>query len=272
MSALGLGIVIPTLNAAETVSATIESLRPALAAGAQIIVVDGGSTDGTLAIVDNQSLRVEHCPSGLYASLNVGFRLLSTEWLTWINADDLLYSDRLALRIERAAGSSVIYGPVDFIDEAGRFIHSWTSAAPTNLLALFRAGYSPLLQQGTLFRSDVFAKIGGFDESYRLVGDADFWWRALEAGYAFSRTTHPTVAAFRLHVGQLTQRHAKAMHREHLQMVSRHGGRTRTLRSWLALCRFRAGNITSYAIRGLRRRDLEGAVRLPGSYEVVKTD
>lgn len=268
--ALSLAVVVPALNAAATLAATLESLRPAMQVGAEVIVVDGSSTDGTMEIAKERGVRVEHCGGGMYAALNHGFRLLRSDWFTWINADDLLYADRLAGRLQSAGNADVLYGPVDFIDLAGRFVHSWTSASPADLLPLYQAGYSPLLQQGTLFRRRVFETIGGFDETYQFVGDADFWWRALEAGMSFHRCTHPPVAAFRLHGGQLSQRHASPMRAEHDRMVDAHGGRRRSLRSWLALCRFRGRNLPSYLVRCLRRRDLEGSVRLPGSYDVVR--
>lgn len=268
--ALSLGVVVPTLNAASTLAATLESLRPAMQVGAEVIVVDGGSTDSTTAIGQGEGVRVEHCGGGMYSALNHGFRLLRSDWLTWINADDLLYSDRLIGRMQSAGNADVLYGPVDFIDPAGRFVHSWTSASPADLLPLYRAGYSPLLQQGSLFRRRVFEQLGGFDETYRFVGDAEFWWRALEAGKSFHRSTHPPVAAFRLHGGQLSQRYAGSMRVEHERMVTAHGGRRRSLRSWLALCRFRGRNLHSYLVRCLRRHDLEGGVRLPGSYDVVR--
>jgi glycosyltransferase involved in cell wall biosynthesis len=268
--ALSLGVVVPSLNAAVTLAATLESVRPAMQVGAEVVVVDGGSTDSTTEIANERGVRVEHCGGGMYAALNHGLRLLQSDWFTWINADDLLYSDRLIGRMQSADNADVLYGPVDFIDLAGRFVHSWTSGSPADLLRLYQAGYSPLLQQGTLFRRRVFEQLGGFDDAYRFVGDADFWWRALEAGKRFHRCTHPPVAAFRLHGGQLSQRHAAPMRAEHDRMVAAHGGRCRSLRSWLALCRFRGRNLSSYLVRCLRRRDLEGGVRLPGSYDVVR--
>jgi glycosyltransferase involved in cell wall biosynthesis len=269
-AALPLGVVIPALDAATTLSATLDSLRPAIAAGAEVIVVDGGSSDSTREIAESNHVRVERCAGGMYAALNHGFRAVQRAWLTWINADDLLYPDTLNDRIRAAGNAHVLYGPVDFVDPAGRFVHSWTSAAPGDLLPLYRAGYSPLLQQGTLFQRHMFEQLGGFNEAYRFVGDADFWWRALEAGFAFRRCVYPSLAAFRLHGGQLSQRYAARMRAEHGAMVRAHGGRRRTIRSLLALCRFRGRNLSSYAVRALRRRELEGCVRLPGSYDVVR--
>jgi hypothetical protein len=76
------------------------------------------------------------------------------------------------------------------------------------------------------------------------------------------------VAAFRLHNRQLSQRYAGPMRVEHDRMVAARGGRRRSLRSWMALCRFRGRNLPSYCVRCLRRRDLDGHVRPAASYDV----
>ncbi len=265
-----LGIVVPALNAAGTLAATLASLAPIRKAGATVLVVDGGSTDGTPQIAAAKDVPVLPAAGNMYGALNAGFHAIHADWYTWINADDLLYSDRISPEALTASTADVLYGRVDFIDEAGRFLHSWLSAAPHHLLHLYQAGYSPLLQQGTLFRRRVFETLDGFAESYRFVADADFWWRALENGFRFACSTHPPVAAFRLHAGQLSQRHFHEMRKEHDLMVVAHGGRKRSLRSAVAACLWRSRNLSSYAIRALRRHDIDGSLRLPGSYDITR--
>jgi glycosyltransferase involved in cell wall biosynthesis len=271
MTKVPLGVVVPTLNAARTLDATLTALEPIVAAGADVLLVDGGSADATLDIATKRGYRFLNQPGGLYSALNVGFRQLSTEWLTWINADDLLYEDTVSQRLENHGNASVLYGRVDFIDFAGRFMHSWASAPARDLLRLYRGGYSPLLQQGTLFRNTVFKSLDGFNESYCLVGDADFWWRALEAGYVFQQSKHPPVAAFRLHGSQLSQIHKTAMLQEHHRMVSAHGGRACSIRSVIATCMWRAGNLPSYLMRSLRRHQLDGRLCIPSSYDISRS-
>jgi glycosyltransferase involved in cell wall biosynthesis len=272
MSPPSLGVVVPSLNAADTIGSTLRSLQPAVDAGAQVIVVDGGSTDGTVEAARAVGVTVLHHDGGMYAALNAGFRQMRCDWLTWINADDLLYCSALWPRFAEAGDAAVTYGPVDFLDTAGRFVHCWRSARPRDLLRLYRAGYSPLLQQGTLFHHDVYEELGGFVEDYRLVADADFWWRALERGFSFHRSSYPPVAGFRLHAAQLSQRRAGDMKLEHRRMVDAHGGQRRTPSSWLALGRHRCHNLSGYVVRALRRRDLEGHARLVASYDVVRDD
>lgn len=269
LSCQSLGIVIAAKDAGATIRETLESCRPALEEGARIVVVDGHSTDATIDIAARFGVEVLPEIAGLYQALNAGFSHVDRQWLTWINADDVLYADQLAPRLASAGEADVTYGRVDFIDSRGRFMHSWLSGAPADLLPLYRAGYSPLLQQGTLFRRRVFDALNGFDVTYSLVADADFWWRALERQFAFSRTPHPPVAAFRLHSQQLSQRRAKEMWKEHQHMVACHGGQKISWVTALAWLRFRGLNTASYAVRALRRRDLTGRFALPGSYALA---
>jgi len=262
-----LGIVIPTLNAAATLRATLESVRHAIAYGATAIIVDGGSEDATIEIASSYGIRSLAAPGTMYAAINAGVAQLRSPWLTWINADDLIYADALLARLRDAGAADVVYGTVDFIDQAGRFVHCWRSARSSDLRTLYRAGYSPLLQQGVLFRRDVFDTVGGFNAAFRFVGDADFWWRALENGCRFARHPWPPGAAFRLHPHQMSQRHAQAMAVEHARMAADRP-RAGYVRAITAVTRYRLENSGSYAIRMLRRPFLDGR-RLPSSSYAV---
>ncbi len=264
-----LGIVVPALDAAATIGMTLECLRPAVAAGARVVVIDGGSTDDTVTRTRCFPVDCHFAPGTMYDAINTGCRMLDVEWLTWINADDLLYADQLLSQIAAAeSDDSVLYGPVDFIDHSGRFVHAWRSARPADLLPLYQAGYSPLLQQGTLFRRRVFETVAGFNVGYRYVADADFWWRALEAGHRFRTLATPPVAAFRLHSAQQSQRHRAEMDKEHRRMVVAHGARPRPWSGLVPLAGWRIGNAANYVVRALRRGGLTGRTGLAGSYSI----
>jgi len=264
------GIVVPTLNAGATIAATLQSLGAALRAGAEVIVVDGGSTDDTLEQVDREGMPHVSCPGNMYDAINEGCGRLATPWLTWLNADDVLFGNSICRRVAAAhPHDDVVYGLVDFLDEEGRFLHCWRSAAPRDLLRLYRSGYSPLLQQGTAFRRHVFGRLEGFRSDYRLVADADFWWRALEAGAVFREMAGPPAAGFRIHAGQLSQVNAPAMRKEHLRMVHDHGAVPGRWSGLAAALRFRGRNAVNYLVRLCRRRALAGAWSLARSYDVL---
>jgi glycosyltransferase involved in cell wall biosynthesis len=263
-----LGVVVPTLNSATFLAETLASLNriPLIS---QVILVDSGSTDGTLdiaaAAANVEILR--DAPMGLYPAVNYGLRRLTTAWLTYLNGDDLLHSAGITRLLMNRDNADILYGPVDFITADGVFLHSWHSAHPHDVLRLFRAGISAVLQQGTLFRRTLFSELKGFSGSWKLVSDADFWWRAAEHGARFKRITSPPVASFRIHRGQLSQRHKSLMAEEHQQMIKAHGTPAGLLTGLYARTRYRSARWRSYLLRYLRRADIDGVCRLQGSYE-----
>lgn len=263
-----IGVVVPTLNAARTLGATLSSLRRN-AVVTDVIVVDSGSADGTPAIARAHGVRVVDAPAeGMYPAINRGCHVLATEWLTYLNADDVAFDWDRSVAIGEDRRADVVYGTVDFVDAAGRFVHSWSSPRPSRLLGLYRAGLSPLLQQGTLFRRRVFHALGGFDSRLRFVGDADFFLRALMADFRFVRLGHPPVAAFRLHAEQLSQRHAREMAAEHRAMLLAHGIVPSRIRTAFAAASHRLAHLRQYALRILRRQDLTGRPALARSYSI----
>jgi glycosyltransferase involved in cell wall biosynthesis len=263
-----LGVVVPARNAAATIGSTLSAIRVISGTQVDVVVVDGESVDETAGIAAAMGARVlRRPPQGIYDAVNFGLRIAAGEWLTYINADDVLYADVLTARLEGAARHDVSYGPVDFVDHAGRHLHQWNSARPGHLLSLYRAGMSPLLQQGTLFRRAVFERLQGFDARWQLVADADFWFRALEQGFRFQRMTAESVAAFRMHAGQLGRIHASESAAEHVAMTQSHGHRG----SWpgsLAAVAWRAENWPSYLRRMSRTIFSCGGSDALGSYAI----
>jgi GT2 family glycosyltransferase len=250
---MDLGIVVPTLNSVSTLAHTLLHLQVYQAAGAEVVVVDGGSQDATKHQAENAGFRVLSCPGNMYRAINYGLSTLSQTWLTWINSDDILYNIPWNRLVTRTELGDVYYGRVDFIDSRGRFLHTWRSASPKTLLHLYRCGLSPLLQQGTIFRKEMFESLGGFDETYAYVADADFWWRALNAGWRFVRCNSEPRAAFRLHSRQLSFRDRNQMAAEHKALNTNHEISPNPCYRFLLTARYRLSNLDAYFTRTIRR-------------------
>ncbi len=202
-----LTIVTPTLNSAGTLRATLESVRPLVGASAEHIVVDSGSTDGTVELAEAAGARVLQYPRGnMYAAINAGMAVAKGDWLTYINGDDLLFADAVTEALERfAATADVIYGNLDYVDVAGRFLFSWRSPRPPHLPWLMQH-YCPFPQQGAMFRREVYERAHGFDSQFRFAGDYDFFVRCVQRGERFRKFEDRSIAAFRLLPSQLSQR------------------------------------------------------------------
>ena len=210
-----LTIVTPTLNSAKTIRGTLDSVRPLVEGGAEHIVVDSGSTDGTVEIAKQFGSEVlYHPPGNMYAAINAGMEKATGEWLTYINSDDLLFADYVIEALEVVSnGVDVIYGDIDFIDDQGRFLFNRRAPKPAYLSWLMRF-YSCVPQQGTIFRRALFERLGGFDAQYKFIADRDLFARALRGGARFQKFNGKSVAAFRLSDQQLSQASQREMFEE----------------------------------------------------------
>ena len=238
--------------------------------GARLVAVDSNSTDGTREFLAQRVDKVLTVPKGnLYAAVNAGMRELNSEWLTYINGDDLLYADGVAAAMTCATEKvDVVYGSIDYVDGFGRFLHGWSSPRPSQYLTLASQTIMPIPQQGTLFRRKVFDELGGFDVRYKYSSDFDFFLRAKLAGFQFHRLKAPRVAAFRIHGSQISQSREREMIEEARDAVSRSGLNRGAIQRVSALTQFRASNWDAYLIRTLRARQLTGGWRLRRTMEI----
>ena len=215
-----IGIVVPTFNSGNTLESTLLALKGQEGCRVKIIVVDSGSTDGTLEICARHNVRVEYDPPGnMYSAINAGMCLLDTEWISYINSDDIVYKDSYSrlIALGNATGADFVYGHSDFIDWAGRFIFSFQAAHPALLRGLVHSGSLHFAQPSAIFRKVSYEGLKGFSEKYRSIADFDFFARALLTGKKFVRLSFPTVSAFRLHPNQFSCKEIEIGREETLQ-------------------------------------------------------
>lgn len=255
--------VIPTLNSAKTLEMTLLSLRSQNNIKINVIVVDSGSTDGTLEICQRWGVKTLYAePGNMYRAINVGLRQCQTKWLGYINSDDWLYPDGIQSLIERGENTQadLVYGRCDYTDEGGRFLCSFVPAKPDQLLPLFRSGILGFAQQSTIFRDRLYHQLEGFNEDYFLRADAEFYQRALVKGNKFTKVEGASVAAFRRHKNQLSHTKAQQMQAEKQKMLTAVG--QKTLLDRMTLLQWRLKNLPDYAIRILRPSSLENKLKI----------
>jgi glycosyltransferase involved in cell wall biosynthesis len=184
-------IVTACLNAARTIGATLASVA-AQTAPVEHIVIDGGSTDGTVALARaaRHGPRVVSEPDhGIYDAFDKGLALARGEWIAFLNADDRYAHPRVVARAleEARPDVDIIHADQRWYDERGRLARvGWfvpRSGARDDYAQLLRL--LPVWHQTTFCRRGLFARIGGFDRSYRVAGDYDFFLRAWLADARF---------------------------------------------------------------------------------------
>lgn len=175
-------VVTVCYNAADTIAETLESVAAQRGAEVEHVVIDGGSTDGTLDVVrrfPHVALLVSEPDRGIYDAMNKGLAHATGDAIGFLNADDRFRrDDALRLIAEHLAHAEAVVGDLVIVDAEDpskvRRFYSSRGFRPWML----RLGHMP--PHPTLYvRREVFAEIGGFDPSYRIAGDFDFVVRLL---------------------------------------------------------------------------------------------
>ncbi len=116
---MSLSIIIPALNEAAHITATLENLQPLRRRGAEVIVADGGSTDATVSLAQNTADRVIAAERGRARQMNAGAAVAQGEILCFLHADTRLPENADGLMIGGLSRSRRSWGRFD-VDIAGR--------------------------------------------------------------------------------------------------------------------------------------------------------
>jgi glycosyltransferase involved in cell wall biosynthesis len=217
-------IVTPSLNQARYLREAIESVQAQTHSPIEHIVVDGGSTDGTLDILSEYGdLRwVSEPDRGQSHALNKGFAMASGDVFGWVNADDAYEPHAAADAVAALAGAGLVYADVTRIDGDGRNPRRIRSRPTFDLWTELNVGcgiYSPAV----FFTREAFEAVGPLDESLHLTMDYDLWIRI---GKRFPvRHVDAVWATQRLHEESKTIRRYDDFWPERLAVSRRHGGR-----------------------------------------------
>ena len=195
-------IIVPSLNQDRFIAATIDSALNQDYPRLECIVVDGGSTDGTLDVLrhyGDQALWISEPDHGQAHALNKGWRMAHGEILGWLNSDDTYHPGAFQAVIKAFLSHPEvggIYGDCDYISTTGKFLEKYETG-PFNYEAFFRTSRSPIPQPTMFIRRAVYEHVGPVNESLRLVMDWEYW---LRVGMNYPILYLPqTLATYRVH-------------------------------------------------------------------------
>lgn len=175
-------IVTPSFNQARFLEATIQSVLQQDYPRIEYFVIDGGSSDGSRAIIERYADRlagwVSEPDRGQTDAINKGFARAKGEVLAWLNSDDTLQPGAVREAVEYLQShpeTGTVYGDTNFIDEHGNVIGRFP-ARQTDYRRL-RRGYVHIPQQASFFRAELWRQVGPLDPSFYFAMDYDLWVR-----------------------------------------------------------------------------------------------
>ncbi len=200
-----LSFVIPTRNQAQFIAQCIDGCLAQGISDAEILVVDGASTDSTRDVLAGYGDRIRWISEpdrGQSDAINKGVRMARGTLVAWINSDDYYAGPRVVQRLVDAFESDpqldIVYGDGERVDVAGVYLGPYRSRAIARVAEIVTHPASFVLQPSLLFRRQLFLDIGGLDDALHYTMDYELWIRMFDAARA-TRYVPEVIARARYH-------------------------------------------------------------------------
>lgn len=182
-----ISIITPTLNQGHFIERTIRSVLAQEYPRLEFIVIDGGSTDGTIGILRKYAAKlrwISEPDTGQSDAINKGLRMATGDIVAYLNSDDL-YEPEALHRVARYFTDHPdirwATGKCRIIDEQDREVRKAITLYKNLLLRWYSYSLllvtNPISQPATFWRRSVLAEVGSFSEREHLVMDYEFWLR-----------------------------------------------------------------------------------------------
>ena len=216
-------IVTPSFNQAAYLEQTIRSVLDQKYPNLQYIIIDGGSSDGSVEIIKRYASHLDYWISepdrGQSHALNKGFARAGGDILGFINSDDGFYPGALHTVAELyQQGSSWIVGHVDILEQDGTRAPQVLHPLATPIDWFFT---NPIPQQGTFWAAQYTKQLGPFSEDLRYTFDYDFWMRLRFRANLMPHILPSPLAWFRMHAASKTVAEGTSFTAENMQIRKR---------------------------------------------------
>ena len=175
MTQPSISVIIPVFNAKRTLANALQSVWEQTFPAHEVLVIDGGSTDGTVEIIQANQSRITHWISesdrGVYDAINKGIRKATGDWIYILGSDDVLASNDV---FESVAGQlnaavSLVFGSVQNVNIRQSMVPEMHLSSMGPMIYL----KNTLHQQSAFYRKTLFTN-EAFDASMRVLADYDF--------------------------------------------------------------------------------------------------
>lgn len=186
-----ISIIVAVYNGRSTIQQCINSVAQQTYLYKELIVIDGGSIDGTVELIKGNSSHLNYWISepdrGIYNAWNKGLAQAKGGWICFLGADDYFWDDTVLERMASQLATlpvsiRVAYGQIALVDANGEVIRK--VGEPWKLAKKCFNQFMCIPHVGTMHRSELFERHGKFDETFRIAGDYELLLRELKTGDA----------------------------------------------------------------------------------------
>ena len=176
-----LSIVTINFNNKSGLAKTIESVINQHYKEVEYIIIDGGSTDGSVELIESYKDHLKYWHSekdnGIYNAMNIGLSKASQEYVLFLNSGDSLYNNEVLETIQPyfKAGAGIIYGDLHKIRPSGKTLIRCFDG-PVSFYTFFSQRSLP--HPSSFIRRGLLLQTGGFDEDMKLASDMKFFAEA----------------------------------------------------------------------------------------------
>ncbi|MFM7428015.1 MAG: glycosyltransferase family 2 protein, partial [Elainella sp.] len=218
-----ISVLMPVYNAQRYLPRAVESILHQSLGDFEFLILDDGSTDRSLAILQRyaqQDARIRllsRANRGLVVSLNQLLELAQGELIARMDADDIALPDRFAQQVaflQQHPQVVCVGGAQDWIDEAGRILLRHPEAEQNaEIQELALTGRTPINHPSALIRTAALRQVGGYDAAFYPAEDLDLWLRLGEIGELANLKA--TVLQYRQHSQSISeQQQARQIERQ----------------------------------------------------------
>jgi glycosyltransferase involved in cell wall biosynthesis len=214
-----ISIITPTFNRAEYLEETIISIIEQNYPNLEYIVIDGGSSDSTMKILNKYSKYITYWESkpdkGMYDALQKGFEKSTGEIMAWLNSDDMYHKGTLQIvgkifsdlaDVEWIMGMPALYNKQGLCVKVSQG-RRWSKSR------FWIEDYKWIQQENVFWRRSLWEKAGNkINTSFKLAADFELWCRFLQSSKLYNVET--PLGGFRLHGDQLSINNCKVYERE----------------------------------------------------------
>jgi glycosyltransferase involved in cell wall biosynthesis len=185
-------VIVAVYNGAKTLQRCIDSVSDQTYPNKELIIIDGGSTDGTVDIIRSNQNKIAYWISepdnGIYNAWNKALDHTSGDWILFLGSDDYLWKNNVFEQISphmikaESQNIQMVYGQVARVTQNNEIScvdgfswdHTWRS--------IIIDGIGTFTHQGMFHHRSLFERYGKFDESFKIAGDYELLIRAFKEG------------------------------------------------------------------------------------------